>query len=250
MRELSVRIIGNGKAGQAFAQAFEKVGTSVDGPLDKMTVGSTNVDLAFGVNFLILAVPDGKIASLSDQIPNNNSTTILHLSGSLGLDVLSKHTNIATLHPLAPLPNKEIGAMRLLSGILMAYSGNDSVLSIVEAFNATPYRIKDSDRTLYHACATVATNHVVALMNQVENLAMSLSIDPAYFMRLSQIALQDVIELGSLDSLTGPAKRNDSQTIESHKQALIDRMPEELELYEALLKRAVLMSSELNRGGL
>ncbi len=38
------------------------------------------------------------------------TTVVVHLSGSLGLDVLSGHPRRAALHPLVPLPNAAVGA--------------------------------------------------------------------------------------------------------------------------------------------
>ena len=41
---------------------------------------------------------------------------VAHLSGSLGLDALAPHPLRATVHPLVPLPNGEVGAARLRLG--------------------------------------------------------------------------------------------------------------------------------------
>ena len=48
----------------------------------------------------------------------------VHLSGSLGLDALAPHPRRAALHPLVPLPNVEVGAGRLASGVTFAVAGD------------------------------------------------------------------------------------------------------------------------------
>ena len=50
-------------------------------------------------------------------------TTVAHLSGSLGLDALAPHPLRAAVHPLVPLPNGEVGAARLGSGVTFAVAG-------------------------------------------------------------------------------------------------------------------------------
>ena len=53
------------------------------------------------------------MASLVAPVP---TTVVIHLSGSLGLEVLPTHPRRGSLHPLVPLPNPAIGAERLRSG--------------------------------------------------------------------------------------------------------------------------------------
>ena len=56
--------------------------------------------------------------------PSWCSASVHHLSGSLGLDVLGMHPRRASLHPLVPLPDAEVGAQRLLDGATFAVNGD------------------------------------------------------------------------------------------------------------------------------
>ena len=98
-------------------------------------------------------------------------TTVVHLSGSLGLDVLAPHPRRAALHPLVPLPNAVVGAARLASGVTFAVSGEPVARRMALSLGGRVVEVADDDRAAYHAAACIAANHVVALLGQVERVA-------------------------------------------------------------------------------
>ncbi|MHB1855508.1 MAG: DUF2520 domain-containing protein, partial [Acidimicrobiales bacterium] len=90
-------------------------------------------------------------------------------------------------------------------------------------------------RALYHATATVASNHLVALLGQVERLASELDLPPEAFIALARGSLDNVAALGAIRALTGPVARGDWETVQRHRAAL---PPRERDLYEALAAEA------------
>ena len=80
--------------------------------------------------------------------------------------------------------------------------------------------LRDDQRTIYHAAAVVASNHLVALMGQVRTLAESIGLTLEDFMPLAQQTLVDVERFGPDDALTGPASRGDMATIDAHLAAI------------------------------
>ena len=90
--------------------------------------------------------------------------------------------------------------------------------------------VDDEHRAAYHAAACIASNHLVALMGQVERVATSAGLDLDAFVGLARAALTDVVELGPAAALTGPAARGDETTLERHRQTLD---PAEIPGYEA-----------------
>jgi predicted short-subunit dehydrogenase-like oxidoreductase (DUF2520 family) len=212
-----VRILGAGRAGTSFALALRAVGVAVDGPLGH------DVDpgpLAEGVDVLVLAVPDDELAHVAAAVSPVPSTVVLHLSGSLGLDVLAPHVRRASLHPLVPLPTPEAGARRLLDGVTLAVAGDPAAVALGERLGARLVVVDDAHRAAYHAAACVAANHVVALLGQVERIAASIGLPVDAFLGLTRAAVDDVARLGPRAALTGPAARGDWATIARHLEAL------------------------------
>ncbi len=175
---------------------------------------------ASGVDLLVIATPDDQVARVASQVAPEEGTVVLHLSGSLGLDVLSPHPRRGSLHPLVPLPTAEVGARRLVSGIAFAVAGDPMADRVAEALGGRTFVVDDERRTTYHAAAAIAANHLVALIGQVERVAASAGLPLDAFAGLMRAATEDALALGPRQALTGPAARGDWETVERHRSAL------------------------------
>ncbi len=213
----SIRIIGPGRAGTSLAAALAAHGWDVVGFLgrhDDLT------GAAHGVDILVIATPDDVVGRTAAAVAPEDGTTVLHLSGSLGLDALAPHPRRAALHPLVPLPNAVVGATRLASGVTFAVSGEPVARLLALSLGGRVVEVADADRAAYHAAACIAANHVVALLGQVERVAASAGLDLEAFLPLTRAAVDDVAALGPRRALTGPAVRGDWDTLSRHLDAL------------------------------
>ncbi|HEX7442243.1 MAG TPA: DUF2520 domain-containing protein [Acidimicrobiales bacterium] len=198
------------------------------------------VDAAHGVDVLFIATPDDVVADVAAAVRPVDTTAVLHLSGSLGLDVLAGHARRGSLHPLVPLPTPAIGADRLRSGITFAVAGDPAGRLVADDLGGTVVAVEDRDRAAYHAAAVIAANHLVALMGQVERVAATAGIPLDAFAGLMRAATEDALALGPREALTGPAARGDWDTVERHR-ATIAGMPAhrtELAGYDAMVALA------------
>jgi len=118
------------------------------------------------------------------------------------------------------LPTPTIGATRLLDSCRFAVAGNPAGRAVVDLLGGIAFDVADDNRAAYHATASVAANHLVALCAEVETLAGQLDIDPTGFWRMMETALADVAEHGAEAALTGPVKRGDWATVRAHLDAL------------------------------
>lgn len=222
-----VRLIGPGRAGMSVAAALVAAGHEIAG-----FVGSDDdpADAASGVDVLIISVPDRRIAEVARKVRPVETTAVLHLSGSQGLEVLAPHSRRGSMHPLIPLPNPEVGAARLAAGVTFAVAGDPVAGELAASIGGRIVTVRDENRAAYHAAACIAANHVVALMGQVERVAGEIGLDLDVFLGLARAALADVEALGPKAALTGPAARGDLATLARHRAALA---PEERAGYDA-----------------
>jgi pantoate--beta-alanine ligase len=197
---------------------------------DVLTRHDDVTSAARGVDVLVIATPDAAIAEVAARVRPEPDTVVVHLSGALGLDVLAPHPRRASLHPLVPLPSAEVGRVRLRSGITFAVAGDPVAAELAGVLDGNVVVVEDEHRAAYHAAACIASNHLVALMGQVERVATSAGLDLEAFVGLARAALTDVVELGPGAALTGPAARGDDTTLERHRQTLD---PAEIPGYEA-----------------
>jgi predicted short-subunit dehydrogenase-like oxidoreductase (DUF2520 family) len=211
-----VRIVGPGRAGTALALALTNVGWDVApmlGRSDDLAPAAAEVDL------LVLATPDDEILSVAESVRPVESTVVAHLSGARGLEVLAPHVRRAAIHPLMALPTPELGARRLVGG-WFAVAGDPVADEVVAALAGRSFAVDDGDRATYHAAAVIASNHMVALLGQVERLAGRVGVPFAAYLDLVAATLDNIRELGPGAALTGPAARGDEATIRRHLRAL------------------------------
>lgn len=228
---LRTHIVGGGRAGGALALALERAGWPVP------VVFGRSADLTAvgeGADLVVIATPDAAIAEVAAGLARRPDVTVVHLAGSLGLEVLGDHPRVAALHPLVPLPDAATGAERLVGG-WFAVAGDPAVQQVVAALGGRAFHVADENRAAYHAAAVVASNHLVALLGQAERIAGSASVPFAALLDLVRATVDNVAALGPAAALTGPAARGDEATIARHLDA-IDAT--ERPAYEALAAEA------------
>jgi len=236
----SLRVLGSGRAGASVASALGRAGWDVCPVLGRDDDPS---EAAEGVDLLVLATPDGVIAEVAAAVRPDDRTVVAHLAGSLGLDVLAPHRLRAALHPLVALPTAEIGARRLADRATFAVAGEPAaalalVEEVVSDLGGRSFVVADDDRAAYHAAAVIASNHLVALLGQVERVASSIGLPLDAYLDLIRVTVDNVAELGPAAALTGPASRGDQATLDRHRAALALLGADEVATYDALVAAA------------
>lgn len=220
----AVRVIGPGRAGLSFARALDKAGWRVAEMLGR---GDALAGGAEGVDLLLLAVPDGAVASVAAAVDPVEGCVVAHCAGALGLDVLAPHARRASIHPLRSLATTSTD----LTGAWFAVAGDPLAGVVVADLDGRLVDVADESRTAYHAAAVMASNHLVALLGVVERVAATAGVPLDAFLDLVRGTVDNVEVLGPRAALTGPVARGDWDTVARHLAAL----PEpERATYEAL----------------
>jgi predicted short-subunit dehydrogenase-like oxidoreductase (DUF2520 family) len=209
-------------------------------------------EVAHGAGLVLIATPDRAIeqAVMTAEPSIGAGALVVHLAGSRGLDVfdalLEKRTGVrvGALHPLQSLPSATVGLERL-RGSWAAVAGDPGVVEIARALGLRTFELADADRVRYHTAAVVASNHLVALLGQVERLAASCGVPFTAFGPLVLSSMQNAFSLGPANALTGPVQRGDLATVEQH---LRDLDPAERDAYRALAREAARLTGRRDTG--
>ncbi len=212
---MNITIVGAGRAGQSFATALSRVGHDV------RLVHHDELDDMALPDLLLLCVPDDALAAVAARVAPHDDVVVAHVAGSRTLAVLAPHQRVASLHPLMALPSGELGAERLF-GATYCVAGDPLALEVVASLRGRIITLRDDQRTAYHAAAVVASNHLVALMGQVQHLAEAVGLELDDFLPLADQSLRDVAAVGPVAALTGPASRGDLATIDAHLAAIAE----------------------------
>jgi predicted short-subunit dehydrogenase-like oxidoreductase (DUF2520 family) len=250
----TIALVGPGRAGTTIALALLELGwrvTSVAGraPDAPSTVAAAAclgadqtllTDVARGASIVIIATPDRAIEGAARAIGPSiePDALVFHLAGSLGLGVFSSllearaDVRVGALHPLQLFPSASMGIERL-RGAWAAVAGDPQATELARAMGMRPFELPDSERAQYHAAAVVASNHLVALLGQVERLAGACGVPFEAFAPLVRSSVADAFALGPARALTGPVSRGDLATVEKHL-ATLD--PGERDAYRTLAR--------------
>ena len=94
--------------------------------------------------------------------------------------------------------------------------------------------VAERDRAAYHAAASIASNFLVTLEAAAEQLAVRAGVDRDFLVPLVRATVENWAALGAEQALTGPVARGDEQTVAAQRDAIAERAPELLELFDAL----------------
>ncbi len=206
------------------------------------TSTSLVTDVGRGAALVVIATPDAAIeaVALGCAASLEPGALVIHLAGSRGLDVFNELRSIrpdirlGALHPLQSFPSASSGLERL-PGSWAAITGDPQVEALATELAMVPFRVADGLRAQYHAAAVVASNHVIALMGQVERMARACDVPYEAFEPLVLASVENAFRLGPQGALTGPVSRGDLSTVQAHLQALD---PAERDAYRALAREA------------
>ncbi|MGZ4736173.1 MAG: Rossmann-like and DUF2520 domain-containing protein [Acidimicrobiia bacterium] len=229
----ALALVGPGRAGRTIAAALQARGwqvlavagrspdaTSTRGAALELGAPAVSVqDAARGADLVIVATPDAVIAEVARQLAPalDPDALVIHLSGARGLEALaSVPARIGALHPLQTLPSTEAGRARL-PGSWCTIAGDPQVAELAAVLELRAVELDDVDRARYHAAACIASNHLVALLDQVERVA---PIPLAAFLPLVEATVRNVADLGTRAALTGPVARGDVETVRAHLRQL------------------------------
>jgi predicted short-subunit dehydrogenase-like oxidoreductase (DUF2520 family) len=216
-----IAIIGRGRLGTALSAALRAAGRSVEGPLGRGEPPSA------GVAAVLLCVPDAEIARVAAALPPGPLAG--HCSGATPVH---PHCDFG-LHPLMTVTGEQAafaGAGGAIGGTTpeaLAFArglAEDLGLNVVE--------IDDEDRAAYHAAASIASNFLVTLETAAERM---LGHDRELLVPLVRATVDNWAKLGDA-ALTGPIARGDEATVERQREAVQERAPDLLPLFDAMVE--------------
>lgn len=229
----ALSIVGSGRAGGSIASAARKAGIEVD----LLARGAGD---RFDGACVLLCVPDSEIAAAAESVGSGDGRARLigHVSGATSLEPLraAGADGCFSLHPLQTLPHERTD----LEGAPAAVAGStaearEAATGLAVALGMIPFEVREADRVAYHAAASMASNFLVTLEQSAAELLGGIGVEnPRQVLApLVRRSLENWISDGP-EALTGPIARGDEATVRRHREALSDRQPRLLPLYDAL----------------
>jgi predicted short-subunit dehydrogenase-like oxidoreductase (DUF2520 family) len=198
---------------------------------------------------VLLAVPDDVLRPLVSGLADTDAwqpgQLVAHTSGAQGIGVLdpaaARGVLALALHPVMTFTGRPEDLDRL-SGATFGVTAQDELRPVAESLvvemGGEPVWVPESARPLYHASLTIASNHLVTLVNDALGLLAEAGVsEPVRLVApLLSASLDNVLRLGDA-ALTGPVVRGDVATVARHVATLTRQAPEVLPSYLAMARR-------------
>lgn len=254
-------MIGLGRVGSVLVLQGERLGLRIDVVLDtdktaverirrlmQTSPSADEKDLST-CSAVFVAVPDRAIDSVTKQILARKrirpGTLLAHTSGIHTWNTAQmeeEHSIVAgSVHPLMAFPPDPLDA-RKLEGVGFALDGCEEarveLRFLIQRFGGIPLEIPVESKPLYHAAAVFASNFPVLLQGIARDILRSTGLEQQTARTVLNTLLdsvrQNLAAQEPQNALSGPAVRNDRQTIEIHIRELQNRYPQYAGLYRIL----------------
>lgn len=269
---LRVGLVGAGRVGAILGAALARAGHEIVGasgvseqsiaraqrllpgvpllPADEVVAAS---------EFVLLAVPDDVLRPLVSGLADTDTwrpgQLAAHTSGAQGIGVLdpaaARGVLALALHPVMTFTGRPEDLDRLLGATFGVTAPEDLrpvAESLVVEMGGEPVWVPESARPLYHASLTIASNHLVTLVNDALGLLAGAGVaEPGRLAApLLSASLDNVLRLGDA-ALTGPVVRGDVTTVAAHVETLRREAPDVLPAYQAMARRTAERARESGR---
>jgi len=259
---LRVGVVGAGRVGSALGAALARAGHEVVAAsgVSEQSIARADrflpgvpllpadevVELA---ELVLLAVPDDVlrplVAGLAETGAWRAGQLVAHTSGAQGIGVLdpaaARGVFALALHPVMTFTGRPEDLDRLI-GAAFGVTAPDELRPVAESLvvemGGEPVWVPETARALYHASLTIASNHLVTLVNDALGLLSGADVaEPARLAApLLSASLDNVLRLGDA-ALTGPVVRGDVATVAAQVATLTRAAPEVLPSYVAMARR-------------
>lgn len=243
---ISVVVIGSGNVAQHLIRAFlqsdaieliqvfsrQKESVSHLIPLDKIVSEYTEIKQA---TLYIISVSDNVIAEVSAQLPFKNRL-VVHTSGSMPMEVLDTKNKRGVFYPLQTFTKNKPVNFKEIPICLEAELASDFTLleTVARSISSVVQSISSEQRKALHVAAVFVCNFVNHLYSIGNSICDENQLEFELLKPLIVETAQKIIHLSPENAQTGPAKRNDTATINTHLNFLSDE--NQKEMYKLLTK--------------
>lgn len=243
---LKITIIGAGNVATHLAKAFLRKGIEVSHVSSRTPEHAEK--LASEINasvtelsglpkdqFTLICVSDDAVSGILNKL--DPSIPVAYTSGSVSLSQLPTRTNIGVFYPLQTFSKQSDVVIEDVPFLIESDNAEFEVrlVTLAKALSSHVHLINSEQRKNLHHAAVWVNNFTNHIIYQAQQVALKNDLDFALLQPLLKETIRKVASQSALDAQTGPARRNDQQTIERHLEAL-EGTPKEL---YALLTKSI-----------
>ncbi len=231
---IKVIILGTGNVGTHLIQAFTKANEvelvqvynrtkSALKSLKHEVNSTTSLKELKEADIYIITISDDAISKFSSQLQVKNKL-VVHTSGSVSLDQLNSKNSKGVFYPLQTFSKDATIDFKNIPICIEAERNDDLVVleKLASTISNQVYYIDSEQRKQIHLAAVFVNNFVNHLYKIGNDICAEHAIPKEILKPLIQETALKITTTIPFDAQTGPARRNDLQTIKSHLALVSD----------------------------
>lgn len=217
---ISLAIVGNGNLGFHLYKKFAQ-----NSLINVTQINSRDQNSLVEFDISIIAVADNAISEVSSFI---KSPLVVHTSGTTHINQLQNTTRKGVFYPLQSFSkDKEVDFSEIPFCLETENSKDlEQLKELVIALNAKPFQINSNQRKRIHVAAVFVNNFTNHLYKMAQDICVEHDVPFDILLPLIEETAKKVQTLSPSDAQTGPAIRNDEETIKNHLNLLNDSQQE------------------------
>jgi len=271
----TISILGAGKVGTALGRVFARAGQPIGDIASRSRASAEQARAIIGagrvvdgpedfdpLQILMIAVSDDALPAVAERLAKAASAgpgaVVFHCSGATAASVLEplrdRGARLASVHPVKSFTDPSRDA-ESFAGTWCGIEGDPEAVEVLSALfagvGARLFPIRGEQKLTYHAANVFLCNYLVPLIEAglacyrqagVPREVAVQAVEP-----LMRATIENALQHGAAQALTGPIARGDHRLVAAQMQALADADPELAELYRLLGARAADLADQ--KGG-
>jgi predicted short-subunit dehydrogenase-like oxidoreductase (DUF2520 family) len=236
--KLKIAILGAGNLAWNLASALEDAGHEITEVYardlqkakeitERIYTATPKDDLDFSessAELFILAIKDDALSEVADQVILPEGSVLVHTSGAIPMEVLSQSSAsyVGVFYPLQSFTKgKKVDFEEVPFLLESEDEGSLQLLKkVAKSLSQLVYILRGKDRQAVHVAAVFASNFTNHMLRIAEDILHRQGLDPELLKPLIIESISKSLQLGARKAQTGPAIREDYETLESHHHFL------------------------------
>jgi predicted short-subunit dehydrogenase-like oxidoreductase (DUF2520 family) len=235
MDQNNISFAGAGRVAEALCKELFSAGYKIEiivseseergSPLADSCNAIWSSDLVYpdSTRIIFVAVPDHKLGMILNSVRCSPGTVVVHTAGSFGLDIFPQNIKKKGIfYPLQTFSKNRNISFTHLPVLLESSDDRTSavLVKIAESLSAKVHFVDTKHRRMLHMAAVFVSNFTNHMLTEGKEIASEAGFSFDILEPLIRETFLKAIDSGPENAQTGPAIRNDKNTIEKHMELL------------------------------
>jgi predicted short-subunit dehydrogenase-like oxidoreductase (DUF2520 family) len=235
MDQNNISFAGAGRVAEALCKELFNAGFTIDKVISTTEVNGKPLavscraewsdELIFPVTskIIIVSVPDHRLQYVLNELRCSDGTLVAHTAGSFGLEIFpDKIKRKGVFYPLQTFSKNRKVSFNGLPFMLETSDNESSMIlkRLAETIKGKVYFVDTDQRKMLHLAAIFVNNFTNYMLTVGKEVTLKAGFSFEILEPLLKETISKALESGPENSQTGPAVRNDHNTIEKHLELL------------------------------